>query len=106
MSQVTNVILKVACGDEEHVRDLNTLWSSGKPLVSCDAAYDDALIQGGWYGGDKHLECEIYPAAFNHLNLDELCEAIRRVPWEYPDSVQLFAQAENQDRLREINLGL
>jgi len=56
--------------------------------------------------GDKMLECEIYPRAFNHLSLNDLVSAIRQVDWDDPGSVQLFVQSKEEDRLSEVNLGL
>jgi hypothetical protein len=52
------------------------------------------------------LECEIYPGAFNYLDLNVLIDAIRAVEWDDPGAVQLFAQEQEQDRLREIDLAL
>ena len=52
------------------------------------------------------LECEICPGAFNHLNLADLLRAIQEVDWDDPASVQLFIQEQEEDRLREIDLGL
>ena len=59
MSQVTNVILKAAAG-EEQIDALNLLIAYTRPFVE---AADSA--------GDKHLEVNIYLGAFNHLDLDD-----------------------------------
>ena len=52
------------------------------------------------------FECNIYPGAFNGLGLQELIDAIRNVAWEDPSGVQLFIQAQEEDRLKEVDLGL
>jgi hypothetical protein len=52
------------------------------------------------------LECQIYPGAFNHLELSDLIRAIREVDWDDPGSVQLFVEEQEQDRLMEVDLGL
>jgi hypothetical protein len=101
MSIVTNVLLKTSTGDKSRIAKLNTAFESGQKFVSCD---DDSLPRG-WYGGNKMLECEVYPAAFNHLDLEELVRAIRGVEWDDPLSVQLFVQEQEEDRLREVDLG-
>jgi hypothetical protein len=102
MSVVTNVVLKISIGDKSRISKLNELFQSGRNFVSCD---DDSLPRG-WYAGTKILECEIYPGAFNHLDLDGLVAAIRRIDWDDPQSVQLFVQSQEQVRLMEIDLNL
>jgi hypothetical protein len=38
--------------------------------------------------------------------LEELIEAIRNVEWDDPRAVQLFIQVQEEDRLKEVDLGL
>ncbi len=102
MSVVTNVILKTSAGDKLRIAKLNVAFQCGGRFVSCD----DEKLPCGWYAGNKLLECEIYPAAFNHLDLEALVEAIRRVDWDDPHDVQLFVQNQEEGRLREIDLRL
>lgn len=102
MSVVSNVIFKTALGDEDAVALLNKNFEPGVPFVSCD----DEKLPDGWYGGTKYLECEIYPAAFNYLDKDELVKIIEAIKWEFPESVQLFIQEQEGDRLEEIHLNL
>ena len=52
------------------------------------------------------LECEVFPGAFNYLDLAALVKAIREVDWDDPDGVQLFVQEQEERRLREVDLGL
>jgi hypothetical protein len=40
------------------------------------------------------------------LSLEKLVTAIRHVEWDDPLSVQLFAQEQEEERLREIDLKL
>jgi hypothetical protein len=107
MSKVTNVILKTGCNDCG-IHQLNEVFfkemgprHGDLPFVSCD----DDLLPHGWYAGTKMLECEIYPASFNYLDVEALVEAIRKSAWEFPESVQLFIQEEHSDRMKEIPLG-
>jgi hypothetical protein len=101
-SVVANVVPKTSVGDKDRIAKLNKVFRSGKEFVSCD---DDSLPRG-WYAGGKFLECEIYNGAFNGLVLEELIEAIRNVDWDDPRRVQLFIQAQEEDRLKEVDLGL
>jgi hypothetical protein len=102
MSVVTNVLLKTSVGDKGRIARLNELFCAAKGFVSCD----DGSLPRGWYAGGKFLECEIYPGAFNSLALDELIDAIRKVDWDEPNGVQLFIQAQEEDRLKEVDLEL
>ena len=98
MSMVTNVILKTSVFEEKGIGELNALF--GSEFKSCD----DESLPCGWYAGSKFLECGIYPAAFNFLNLEELVSAIRQVPWKRPKDVQLLIQEQEEDRFKEINI--
>ena len=102
MSVVTNVLLKTSAGDRNRIANLNEAFASGQKFVSCD----DESLPRGWYAGTKMLECEIYPGAFNHLDLAKFVDAIRGVDWDDPHSVQLFIQEQEEGRLREVDLGL
>lgn len=102
MSVVTNVVFKTSAGDRKRIAKLNEVFQSGQLFVSCD----DEMLPRGWYAGSKMLECQIYPGAFNHLELGELIKAIREVDWDDPGGVQLFVQEQEEDHLREIDLGL
>lgn len=102
MSVVTNIVVKTSVGDKHRIGKLNTAFQDGVKFVSCD----DESLPRGWYAGNKMLECEICPDAFNYLNLADLVRAIQEVDWDDPGSVQLFVQEQEEDRLREIDLGL
>jgi hypothetical protein len=102
MSVVTNVVFKTSAGDKRRIVKLNAAFQAGKKFASCD----DESLERGWYAGDKMLECEVYPGAFNNLQLAVLIEAIRKVEWDDPGSVQLFVQEQEDARLREVDLGL
>jgi hypothetical protein len=102
MSNVTNVILKTGTSESEAIDQLNYRFREGKGFVECD----DEGLRPRWYAGDKALECAIYPGAFNYFDLDAFVECIKDCHWEYPNSVQLFIQEENSERLREVPLEL
>lgn len=92
MSQVTNVILKAAAG-EYQIDKLNLLLAYACPFVDSD-----------YCAGDKHLEVNIYLGAFNHLDLDDFRRTVESVQWDYPESLQLFIQEDNDERFREVGL--
>jgi hypothetical protein len=102
MSVVTNVVFKTSAGDKSRIAKLNAAFQSGQKFVSCD----DESLPRGWYAGNKMLECEICPGAFNQLDLADLVRAIREIDWDDPSSVQLFVQEQEHERLREVALWL
>ena len=110
MSHVTNLILTTVPYDRG-IHELNRSLSEAHPtedthtpwkFVNCDD--DESVRPRGWYAGDKYLECDIYPAAFNCLDLQNLIDTILAVEWDEPASVQLFVQDENQHRFTEVEL--
>ncbi len=101
MSVVTNVVLKTSSWDTPLIEQLNAAFHVGEKFVSCD----DEKLPRGWYAGDKMLECGLFPGAYNYLDLGGLVRAIREVKWDYPNAVQLFVREQEDDRLREVDLG-
>ena len=95
MSLVTNVLL---IGDYKGVKALNEGFIKQLDTHAFTRVSDCA--------GNKWLECDIYPGAFNHLNLAELVNAIDSAPWECPECVQLLVKEENDMRFREVELGI
>ena len=100
MSVVTNVILKTAVFEGKGVATLNEIM--GYAFKSCD----DPSLPRDWYAGSKALECEIYPAAFNYLDLGALVANIQEVSWRSPAAVQLFIQEQEDNRFTEVPLEL
>ncbi len=93
MSVVTNVILKTSVGEDKSIECLNNEFQSGVRFVSCD----DENLPAGWYAGSKMLECDIYPGSFNYLVEEDLIDAIKKIPWEYPECVQVLVQRQEED---------
>jgi hypothetical protein len=102
VSVVTNIVFKTSVGDKHRIAKLNAAFQVGAKFVSCD----DESLPRGWYAGNKMLECEVCPGAFNDLNLGDLVRAIRDVDWDDPRGVQLFVQKQEEERLSEVDLGL
>jgi hypothetical protein len=95
MSRVTNVILTTAAG-EEQIEAFNAAWDwDGGPQFQ-DVPSDIPA-------GTKHLECNVYLGAFNHLDLNAFVSAIRRTAWDCPESVQIFILEEDSERFVEVS---
>lgn len=91
MSRVTNAILTLAAGDDR-VDQINKFFT-GTGFLKVEKV-----------GGSKWLECTIAIGAFNHLDLAELIEHIRMIQFNFPESVQLIVQEQEDDKFRIIDM--
>lgn len=92
MSTVTNMILATMVDDASSFREdegpLATLVHPGFVQVDQHA------------GGNKAMECDVFMAAVNGLDLDEVLEKLRKVPWAFPEEVQLFVKEQDDENFR------
>jgi hypothetical protein len=97
MSRVTNVIITTCAGEDETAEALNRacVWNDAIPFRHVPSSH---------VAGDKHLECNVFTGAFNHLDLLRLIQSVSSVRWNYPESVQLFVLEEESERFRELDL--
>lgn len=104
MSLVTNAILCFSITNGETVSEeaINRFANEptgceGQRFVSCN----DPKLPRGWYGGSKMLECEVYIAAFNYMDVEGWIAHLRSLPWRYPEDVQLFLKEQDDDVFTE-----
>lgn len=111
MSIVTNAILVHHLGEKPVP---GSTEEEGLYLLPARLNEELQGIGVGWFtpvsrsaGGRKYLECELHVAAFNGRDVERpLIDAIRSLPWEAPDCVQLFLKRQDEDRFTEVDLGL
>ena len=98
MSRVTNVIITTESCDDCNLQLLNEAVKRMPGYTAGTEFQDlDALS-----GGDKHLECNIYVGAFNHLSVRSFCEAVASVLWNHPETVQVFIKEEEAEGFVEL----
>jgi hypothetical protein len=104
MSQVASVILTSFLWDKDKLDMLNALpwYEGGRGLISCT----DKRFQPPWYGGDKHLEMNVWLGAFHDMDLDALVAAIQQITWEDPECVRLFVCTGDVGRFIRIDCQL
>lgn len=100
MSHVTDIILSTMAGDggnrkeeQPNVDKLNKFLSEN---------------YGGWHlvkvdekaGGGKSMQCDLFIAAINHLNIPEFLDAFNHIKWEGPEYVQLMLKDEHDERFK------
>ncbi len=109
MSVVTNIILVTPITFEEDMpklkRKINSFFNGEHGYRTPGfVAVEDKKLPKGWYGGTKMLETELWIGAFNHINLDDLVEHLRKIKWEYPEEVQLIVKEQEEDRFEIIDI--
>lgn len=117
MSRVTNVVLLQSSffGDwqTERLDCVNAYLRDvlGGSLVSVDDPRISIEKQGGpvspWYGGAKHLECEMAVGALNNLNLEGLISFLKsNISWD--DSIdgtcQLLVKEQEAYRFKLFDI--
>ncbi len=97
MSNVTDIILSTAIEDGASKQDEH-------PNVDLLNAYikkehNWALIRVDQYaGGGKKVQCDVFMAAINYLNIDEFVKHFHTISWECPECVQLMLKGEHDDK--------
>lgn len=109
MSYVTNLILHMSILEEENEQETDTkiieqvnkfFDEQGiRPLIGL---HNTELLPGGWYGGQKYLECHVYVGAFNYLDLDGFLRHLQTVPFEEPEEVQVWIKDQHETSFRLV----
>lgn len=100
MSHVTDIILSTTIddgaeleGEHPNTDQLNMYLNENHNGCSLVKADDKA-------GGGKAMQCDLFIAAINHLNIPDFLERFYQIAWEYPESVQLMLKDEHEDIFR------
>lgn len=83
MSVVTNVIMVTLPGDTEGWKEL--------PLLGQLRQVD------GMAGGSKCMECDVFMAAYNYLDHDEILSEFRSVKWESEEEAQIMMKGQEDE---------
>jgi hypothetical protein len=115
MSFVTNAILSIGIGESacrdvkpktvpygllravvqeyELVREINQ-WLNDHG----HGAFGEMITAGNVAGGDKGFEATVYVGAFNHLDVLDFIDFVRKRPWRSPEAVQLFVKCQEENK--------
>jgi hypothetical protein len=108
MSKVTNIILTISSSDDEieKIQQVNSFVYRGLQMDLVSADYNkDMGTRTSWYGGTKFLEAGIYIGAFNHFPLTEFVDHLKKINWEYPESVQVIYRGQDDEKFSIIEIG-
>ncbi len=106
MSRVTSLLFSIGPEDETDLimGRINEYLSLHRynGLVSLE----DRKLPNCWYGGDQHLEADVYVGAFNFFELDRFVEMLKAidVEWQYPQCVQIIIQGPDDMAFSIINV--
>ena len=94
MSVVTTLMVHV-----DHVEDGVTLEMLNRWLAEQQAPplFDNTDADAAW-GGGKMPQVRVYAGAFNFFHTEDVMAHLATLPWEYPESVQLFVNEEHDIR--------
>lgn len=101
MSVVSNVIFSFSISEKENGFFYSNMEKINKWLQERNYgvfSVDVDVISGG----RKHLEAPLFVAAFNYFVLEDFCNFVRSLKWEYPDFVQIIIQEQEDGKFRLI----
>lgn len=105
MSVVSNVIFSFSISEDSYEKDDDTFYPNMEKINNWlqENSYGVFSVDADVIsGGIKHLETPLFVAAFNHFSLEDFCNFVRSMKWEYPDFVQVFIQEQQDDKFRLI----
>lgn len=104
MSDVTNIILQLPLGDDEDKIDAINQFCRDAYNGQC---FSPDLNKWDDVGGHKFLECNLFVAAFNLLDLQALIDFLATLPWESdPYEVQLMVCEQEDNAFQSFHLGV
>ena len=94
MSVVTTLMLHV-----DHIEDGVTLEMLNRWLTERRSAplVDNTDADAAW-GGGKAPQVMVFAGAFNFFHAEDFMAYLATLPWQYPESVQLFVTEEHDTR--------
>jgi len=101
MSWVSNAI--VLFGYEKNIREkLETVNNKLEELDHRKQQFVESTDTHNWYGGSKFMEATVWAAAFNHIYLESVYEALLSVEWTSPEELKLLWKDEEDDGWKVI----
>lgn len=92
MSYVTDIILVTMIEDKDEGDHLNADKLS---QFLCDNYKGTTLVHIPRNIGRRGLQCDVFVAAVNHLDMDEFMRLFYSIEWQWPDYLQLMLKEEH-----------
>ncbi|WP_346927121.1 hypothetical protein [uncultured Arthrobacter sp.] len=97
MSVVTNVVIHYDTLEPNELPHAIASWFEERH--SGISSITDGGARAFW-GGEKNPECDLLAGAFNYLELDEMLAYLAALPWEYPQSAQVWVKEQSDARFQ------
>ena len=105
MSVVSNVIFSFSISEDSYEKEDDILYPNMEKINNWLEENNYGIFSVDVdvvSGGRKNRETPLFVAAFNYSSIDNFCNFIRSLKWEYPDFVQVFIQEQEDDKFRLI----
>lgn len=97
MSHVTDIIL--VTGIEDGAKHQNEHPNADYVSEYLEKEHNCKLNKVDQYaGGGKKVQCDVFMAAINYLNIPLFVEHFYSVKWSYPELVQLMIKDEHDEK--------
>src|SRR5215213_4719072 len=94
MSVVTSLMLHVDFVEDRVTLEMLNRWLGEQRYLPLS---DNTDADAAW-GGGKAPQVRVYSGAYNFFITEKFMAHLASLPWEYPDSVQLFVNGEHDNR--------
>jgi ribosomal protein S18 acetylase RimI-like enzyme len=100
MSWVANVILTTDLMDEMRGEELSQWLHEQAPTRHGAGHGVGSLARTGTWGGWKNPEYTVFTGVLNHADVDAVVRHVERMPWAYPEFLQLLIQDQEDGFFR------
>lgn len=107
MSNVTNLILTISCGDDkiDLINQVNSFKYQGIEMNLVSADFNKNVdTRTTWYGGTKFLEVGMYIGAFNNFPILEFLIHLKKLNWSEPEAVQVIVKGQDDEKFKIFNI--
>ena len=98
MSDVTDIILIIAIDDGDLNGDLKNIDTINNYLISSYKSFMEKV--DSFAGGNKAVQCDVYMAAINYLNKEDLISKFLDINWDYKECAQLMLKGEHDNKFK------
>ncbi len=95
VSHITDIILTTAIDDGASQDGMHPNVDILNHYLQVNHGSGVLVQVDGRAGGGKAMQCDVFMAALNHLDMPSLLRVFYGIQWEYPESVQLLLKDEH-----------
>ena len=98
MSHVTDIIFITAIEDGADAEAGHPNTDKLSEYIAREHNNNKLLKVDEHAGGNKAIQCDVFMAAINYMDIDTFIAWFHTIKWEYPESVQLLIKDEHDDQ--------